>query len=527
MPFIRQLIEAVSDGRVRIPAFQRGFVWDADRVAQLMDSIYKGYPFGALLFWRTKAELRTERDLGPFTLPPRPDDYPIDYVLDGQQRLTSIFGVFQTELEPNATADWSEIYFDFRANEDAQESLFNPFSKEEVDPDRHFPLNAIFNSSKYGAAFRALPDSVTPRIDDLYSRFKEVDVPVQTFTTDDRTGVAIVFERVNRLGVELDTLQLLSAWTWSDDFDLQHRFAELSEELEPFGFKGVGEDVTLLLRCCAAVVEGDASPKALVSLNGTKVRDKFPHVVNGIKGAIDFVRRELKVEKLDNLPHATLLVPLAVFFAAPDSFSVRTSDSQRKILLRWFWKACFSGRYGRVVQRNLQADVEEVAKLRRGEPSSLGDFSAHVDSRFFMDNRFNLSAVSSKTFVLLLAQQNPLSLVSGQVIDLSAALQSYNRNEFHHLYPQSYLRSVNVPADEQSPLANMCFINSIDNKTLGGFSPSVYRFNISADSAVLDRALCPEEELFADDYPSFLEARSELLLEAAQSLIGEGEDSGR
>ncbi|MFG2800285.1 GmrSD restriction endonuclease domain-containing protein [Streptomyces pseudovenezuelae] len=519
MPSIRQLIQAVSDGRVRIPAFQRGFVWDADRVAQLMDSIYKGYPFGALLFWRTRAELKTERDLGPFHLPPRPDDYPIDYVLDGQQRLTSIFGVFQTELTPSGRADWADIYFDYRVDADAQESLFVPLTAAEIDPDRYFPLNVFFDASKYGSAFRALPETVTPKIDELYSRFKEVDVPVQTFVTDDRAGVAIVFERVNRLGVELDTLQLLSAWTWSDDFDLQRRFGELSEELEPFGFKGVGEDITLLLRCCAAVVDGDASPKTLVSLNGTKVREQFNHVVNGIKGAIDFVRRELKVEKLDNLPHATLLVPLAVFFAAPESKSVKMSSEQRTTLLRWFWKACFSARYGRVVQRNLQVDVEEAIKLKRGDPSKLDDISAQVDDRFFLENNFNLNAVSSKTFVLLLAQERPLSFVSGSSVDLSSALQAYNRNEFHHLYPQAYLRSVGVPTEKQSPLANLCFINAIDNKVLGGDAPSDYRLRISQNDSVLQRALCPDEELFADNYDRFLKVRARLLVGAANALM--------
>lgn len=523
MPSIRQLIEAVSDGRIRIPAFQRGFVWDADRVAQLMDSIYKGYPFGALLFWRTRAELKTERDLGPFKLPRRPDDYPIDYVLDGQQRLTSIFGVFQTELKPSAKADWADIYFDYRGDVDAQESLFVPLSAGEVDPSRHFPLNVFFDAAKYGPAFRALPDDATPKIDDLYSRFKEADVPVQTFTTDDRAGVAIVFERVNRLGVELDTLQLLSAWTWSDDFDLQRRFEDLSEELEPFGFKGVGEDVTLLLRCCAAVVDGDASPKTLMSLNGTKVREQFSHVVNGIKGAIDFVRKELRVEKLDNLPHTTLLVPLAVFFAAPDSKSVKLSNAQRSMLLRWFWKACFSARYGRVVQRNLQVDVEEVINMKEGKASKLDEIPVQIDDRFFLENNFNLNAVSSKTFVLLLAQHRPLSLVGSSAIDLSVALQAYNRNEFHHLYPQAFLRGRGIPTDKQSPLANMCFINAIDNKVLSGDAPSVYQVRISNKEAVLEHALCPPTELFADDYENFLKTRAGILLGAANARMNTGQ----
>ena len=108
---IRQLLSLVSDGRIRIPAFQRGFVWEMDRVAYLMDSIYKRYPFGSLLFWRTKNKLATERKLGAFDLPNPKDDESINYVLDGQQRLTSIFSVFQTELEPTPDNEWTGDIF--------------------------------------------------------------------------------------------------------------------------------------------------------------------------------------------------------------------------------------------------------------------------------------------------------------------------------------------------------------------------------------------------------------------------------
>lgn len=65
---IRNLIEKVSAGTVRIPAFQRGFVWDGERVAFFMDSLYKGYPYGSILLWRTRSQLNHERNLGPFAL---------------------------------------------------------------------------------------------------------------------------------------------------------------------------------------------------------------------------------------------------------------------------------------------------------------------------------------------------------------------------------------------------------------------------------------------------------------------------
>jgi hypothetical protein len=441
----------------------------------------------------------------------------VDYVLDGQQRLTSIFGVFQTDLVPNGSVDWTNVYFDFHSDSDAQDSQFLALTPEEVDPERHFPLNVLYDASRYGAAFRSLPENVVPIVDELHSRFKETDIPIQTFVTEERAGVAIVFERVNRLGVELDPLQLLSAWTWSDDFDLQSEFADLSEELAPFGFRGVGEDVTLLLRCCGAIVEGDSSPKTIITLNGAKVRSKFPLLANGLRGAIDFVRRELSVERLDNLPYAAILVPLAVFFASEDSLSVPMTDTQRRQILRWFWKSSFSSRYGRSVTPNLATDITEMSRLRARLPSKLDEIPVHVDAQTFLANRFNLSTVMSKTFILLLAKEGPRSLVSGQSVDLKDVLRNYNRSEFHHLYPQAFLRQWGFDADRQSPLANFCFINSIDNKILGGVAPSQYRERLSSDSdTVLRHAVCPVDELFGDQYVTFIEKRASVLAKRAQ-----------
>lgn len=271
---IRQAIGKVVAGQVRIPAFQRGFVWDPERVAYLMDSIYKGYPFGSLILWRTKEQLRSERHLGPFKLPAHEDEYPVDYVLDGQQRLTAIFGVFQTELEPEADDDtsWMSVFFDFGAETDLQESQFVVLDASEVDFSRHFPLGTFFDPVAYRAATDGLRPEHIILIDKVQAAFQEASIATQMIETDDRGKVAIVFERVNRLGLELDTFQLLSAWTWSEDFDLQEEFVDLAEQLAPFGFDGIGEDTNLLLRCCSAVVADDVSAPGLLSLRGCPYR---------------------------------------------------------------------------------------------------------------------------------------------------------------------------------------------------------------------------------------------------------------
>ena len=268
-------------------------------MAFLIDSVYKGYPFGSLLFWRTNEPLRTERKLGPFELPDPQEDFPIDYVLDGQQRITSIFGVFQTELVHQEDDNWKDIYFDFSSQEDVQESQFLALEPEEVDNNKHFPLNSFFDTAEYRRLTRNMNDELAEKIDMIQATFKEAKIPVQSFRTDEKEKVAIIFERINRQGIPLDTLQLLSAWTWSEDFQLQGQFEDLIEELEGYGFSELSNDISLLLRCTAAILTNSCKPESLVDLNGADVRARFSEVVNGIKGALDFLKSELNVHSIE------------------------------------------------------------------------------------------------------------------------------------------------------------------------------------------------------------------------------------
>lgn len=175
---IRSLLQRISEGEIRIPAFQREFVWEPDRVQFLMDSIYKQYPIGTILFWRTREKLEFDRDLGPYKLPEPKAQYPIDYVLDGQQRLTSIFSVFQTDLKKNVDSkiDWVDIYFDLNAKEDAQDSQFLALNPSEVK-EWHVPLKILFDVSEYRKFTRQITnDELVNKIDLLQTRFKEAQI---------------------------------------------------------------------------------------------------------------------------------------------------------------------------------------------------------------------------------------------------------------------------------------------------------------------------------------------------------------
>jgi hypothetical protein len=520
---IRDILSQISNGNLRIPTFQRGFVWDADSVAFLMDSIYKKYPFGTIQLWRTKEILETEKNFGPFQLFDRDAEYPIDYVLDGQQRITSIFGVFQTDIQlPEGEENPFSVYFDLEADDNAQESQFLALKPEQIIENQHFPLNCLFDTVKYRQNTRNLSDQVAEKIDKLQSVFKEVKIPYQTLETDDKSKVAIVFERINRKGIPLDTLQLLTAWTWSEEFDLQDKFEDLQEELRPYGFHDIGNNANLLLRVASSVLSDNASAKSLIELNGGIVRERFSEITNGIKGAIDFLKSNLKIERLSNLPYDNMLVPLSVFFANTGNQHFNYSNDQRKKIIRWFWITAFTKRYSAGVLRALNRDIDEMNKLKNDvNSSSIDNLNFSITSDYFTDNDFTMGTVNTKSFVLLLAQNSPRSFISGSLITLSEVLKEYNRNEFHHIYPKAFL----LPQEDSlnfsiNCLANFCFLSRSDNKKIGGIAPSKYRdFLPNSIEEIMISDFCSEDELIADDFDKFITTRSQRLKEYLDTLI--------
>lgn len=356
---IREIIEQAESGQIRIPAFQRGFVWEPERVAQFIDSLYKGYPFGALLFWRTNEKLKVERNLGPFPLPDPKADFPIDYVLDGQQRITSAYATFQSATDIPPESGWKEIYFDFTMLPEVQEPQFFALGADEVDSKKHFPLSVLFDTIAYRKATKDFDDARAEIIDAMQARFKEARLPYQTFRTEDKGTVAVIFERINRQGVPLDTIQLLSAWTWSEDFQLQGQFQDLVEELQSKGFETTLLDENLLLRCAAAILVADPRPESIVKLTGEQVRSRFDEVINGVLGALDFLEMNFNLRRIDNLPYQTIIVPLSVFFATSGNKQVVVAQDQRETIKRWLWRVSFSKRYSSGVIRHLEDDIKE------------------------------------------------------------------------------------------------------------------------------------------------------------------------
>jgi hypothetical protein len=519
--FITDLISDVKRGRIRIPSFQRGFVWDRDRVAYFIDSIYKGFPFGSVLIWRTRNSLRTERNLGPYKLPENEAEYPIDYVLDGQQRITSIFGIFQNSLtaEDGETTEWTDLFFEINSEESIPFKYLEDVTN--YDPTKFFPLKYVFDARNYRKVTRDLDDSLAEQIDELIERFTKARIPVERFESEEPKYVATVFERINRQGVELDTFQLLSVWNWREDFDLQEKFDEVAEELEPFGFKEVGSD--LLLKCCSAVVRNRVDPEDFMKLPGSEVRNKFQEIKTGIFGAIDFLKDELNVFSLKLLPMENILAVLASFFASSQTQPPPVPQEQYEVIKQWFWRACFSQRYARGGAKSTDVDLAEVQNLKASKPHKLGEFDVSLDTSFFLKNSFRMGSVATNTFILLLAQGKPLNFIQGTKISLQNVLSQGNRKEFHHIFPKAYLGSLQKYKDDQiNCLANFSLLARTDNNKIKNQPPSKYRTEMPANAQtfqeIIATHLCPAKAFTDDNYDDFLVARAELLLQKAKEL---------
>ncbi|MEN5378782.1 GmrSD restriction endonuclease domain-containing protein [Sphingobacterium kitahiroshimense] len=517
---IRKIIDRIISGEIRIPAFQREFVWTSDQVSFLLDSIYKNFPIGTVFLWKTSSRLESERDLGNFTIPEPRKEHPVYYVLDGQQRITSLFSVFQTDLTSNNNYEWLDIYYDFQASNDIQESKFDALQPHEVIDGRHFPMSVIFDASKFFHEASKLDKDKLSEILKVQQMFQEYSLPSQEFETDSKESIAIVFERINRAGTPLNTYQLLTAWSWSADFDLQEEFSELSEDLKPFGFGNISEEKDLLLKCCSGIIRGDTSPKTIISLTGEEVRSNFSTIKSGIKGAIEFLKDQLKVNSLEWMPYPSMIVSLASFFATTKTSGQAYSDKQREQLIKWFWKSNFSRRYNSGIQDKHRADIKNIKALSKDENKEIAEFDCIVEPFFFKESNFTMGTVNTKTFVLMLANSNPKSFISGAQVRLGDVLKTVNRNEFHHIFPKRFLEKQGLNKKNINCLANFCFLNNADNQKIKDKNPKDYKNLLPTKSleVIMQSSLCPENSLDLE-YHDFLDKRTNILISKAQELI--------
>lgn len=518
---IDKIIKRIDEGDIKIPAFQRGFVWKQEQIIDLLDSVISDFPIGSVLLWKTEDKLNSTRNLAGYKIPERDDSYPVNYALDGQQRMASIYGVFSSLIEQeddptgyNPNTDIFEIYYDFN-----REIFIDEASIDE--PKNSILLRELLDVTTLITALNDLNPDYHKKAQELASKFLNYEIPVVTIENRNRGDVGIIFERINNTGTKLSALDLMTAWTWTDDFHLLDSCNNLLEDLEDKGFGDIKHKT--LLQIISAVIQDTTVSKNILNLTGAQVRDNWERIEKAIKKAIDFLATDINCLHLDFLPFTQQLIPIIKFFDLID----KPNADQLKSLRQYFWKTSFSNRYSTgQTSSKMDADIERLKYLCGGDVKIFEEYQYTVDVITLKNTKFSKANPITRALLLLIAQLTPVDLVKNQKIDIGRSLSSYNRKEYHHVFPQAFLKARGLPHEKIFCVLNFCFLSAESNKTISKKSPSDYFFTLVPDdefNAVLSSNLLPiNKSIYKDDnFDEFIDKRAHEVFSKLDELTNE------
>lgn len=506
-PFIEDLVAGIKKGEIKVPQFQRKFVWKEDQALRLLDSIGSNYPVGSLLLWRTTSKLATERNIGDFQLPETDDLSPTDYVLDGQQRLTVIYSCLGAdESEPG-----------FQAAYDLQDESFVHRPVEHLP--HIFPLRVIYDTTKLlnfrsGLISHPQGEELQTRLDQLIRVLTGYRIPVVTLKNLSVEEVCPIFERINSSGTRLSTYDLMVAATWSDSFDLNVETSAISSSL---GSKGFGDiDGDTILKCLSAIHHKGIKKEQVLSLRSLS-RSDMDALVERAKQAllktVDLLTTEFRVHSWDFLPYEAYAIVLAYVFAKRDRLSAEDITRVR----RWFWTSSFAERYRGASEHFISRDLEAIDSYIVGTEDA-AVFGAPPSAAELVRLSFRANNSRSRAFVLLLAAHKPRNLTNGASIDPAEALSIFNKKQFHHIYPKAHLGRSGEDS-QQNSLMNICMLAASENNWISDQDPTEYLPKLVAilgreASPVLQSNCLPDHA--AVDYRTlrfeeFLARRAELI----------------
>ncbi|MEX1368793.1 MAG: DUF262 domain-containing protein [Nannocystaceae bacterium] len=253
---LAQLIDRIGDGRLHIPRFQRPLVWDWDKKRELLRSVRDGIPMGSVMIWRTNDErVSVAPSLAGHELPSPQPNLPREYILDGLQRLSTLYVALRGPGRANADAD-AEDDNGADVGYDLQEQDFIEIDDE---PQQGvLPLDVLGSTVALLKAQRRWSGSEAEtwveRSDDLARAFREYQIPVVTIVSNDLELATRTFKMVNSQGQPMDEADMVHALVWGQGIEIRDRLQALRDELlGPLGW-GELDDETVL-----RVVKADAN----------------------------------------------------------------------------------------------------------------------------------------------------------------------------------------------------------------------------------------------------------------------------
>lgn len=444
------LMNALREGTLRLPDFQRRFKWNPTQRLTLFDSIARGFPIGTILVWRTSRPdlIRTRDEIGP--VPTKARTRTTELILDGQQRLTTLFtalgpdvptlapedlldpvalvrAVYGTERDDEAWA----VYFD-PTEESEDRNPFHLAPRRGPPPLYYVPLFLLLKNVPLfrflATRTKVLNDAQIARVEDLASRVKDYAVPVLPIVTDKLDTAVRSFERVNTGGTKLTQFDIAHALGRKRDVDLDAQFRAIRESLEVTSWEAVGDDV-LGYTTKLAVGQSVYSFNARAFVDKLSEAKDLPQQIGlAMAEAIAFLRDQCGVYGGASIPYQFQLVLLSELFrrhaATPYPLVIEGAE-------RWFWMTTFSEHFAS--QRRIQTSMDVLHALAHGVAVQRVVDDPTLDPL----GRLNFTRARYKGFLLWFARRFEPRNARDASMRVPEVLGTVGRRAIHPLVPRA------------------------------------------------------------------------------------------
>lgn len=581
---LKDILKDIVEGKIQLPDFQRGWVWDDEHVRSLLVSLGRSFPVGAVMLLETGGNVRFQ--VRPVENVPKTNlTAPERLILDGQQRLTTLTqvlklsGPVQTRTEkgkpieryyyihiPTALAGADRLD-DAIIAVDASRQIRSDFGRK-IDLDLstrelecqqlYFPCGEIFEAMTWlQDLYQFNPEGVKAFFDfktAVLDAFNEYQIPLIVLKKGtSKEAVCLVFEKVNTGGVPLSVFELITASYAADGYNLrddwfgseergvvsrQQRLAKepLLSAVESTDFLQTITLLHTLEKRRADLAEGKAG-KAVSPVSAKRAsvlelpleayQKWAPKVEQGFIRAARFLRQECLTATRD-LPYRTQLPPLAAVMASiGDNERWREPRIYQK-LARWYWCGVLGELYGGAVETRIANDVEELLNWIEADaepPRTISDATFQIDRLASLSSR--LSAAYKGINVLVLREGAKDFFWKANIRDLEADEVAL---DIHHIFPRDWCDKQGIAPRTYDSIINKTPISYKANRMIGGAAPSQYleklqtHEQVQLDDEAMNELLMshyiPVEALRADDFATFYELRQKALLALIEKTMG-------
>jgi len=560
---ITTYLENLRRGQYQIPTFQREVVWDRDRVKKFWDSIYKFYPLGSILVWRTETKLHNHREIGGHPLREEPAAGEFQYLLDGQQRTTALLtSIYGGRIKGQENGD-PRLYVDLTAEgtdeveDDSWRARF--LFWDEIDDRGGKLLRNVGRKKKHNQGlivklydiahnYQGLEEELegkghkykdAPRVQ--LRRFRQV-LDNYKLSFIELRGIEVaevcqIFERINQAGQPLSMFDIVVAKTFRPEsadlpaFYLRGLFENFRHELERAGSRYAFVDDMTLLQILAVLVR-DTNPDAGVH----NITDRYLNVLRtehlesvwkdarkAIKSTFDFLDNHLR------LP-GPALVPYRYFYLSLSSYFLNADDPNYDLLRKYFWYYSFHNEDLLSNTTHLREHIRRLHEAKTG-----GDFGFErflIDRERLRKTTYSSRGRLSRALLALYASQDPRDWQHTERSVLTSVYYTLTDNpNLHHIFPLDFCeKNLGNEGKNADSLLNIAYLTQLTNLQISNKNPVEYlkhymspSFNVAKESHFLPDILlqrAQSEEMPRNALDTFIEARLELVLSKLKQELG-------